>query len=118
MISVPPFKVTGHIHLMPERNLREALTELTGDFLPVTEAAFWSDVLGEARTDGRARRREPRRCPDPGAAHVVDPWADARMAGAGAAAGRTEAVRRAHREAAVARPDVPRPRPPRANPGW
>src|SRR6185312_14987205 len=42
LISVPPFKVTGHIHVMPERNLREALTELTGKFLPVTDAAYWS----------------------------------------------------------------------------
>ena len=34
---------------MPERSLREALTELTGHFLPVTDATYWSDVLGEAR---------------------------------------------------------------------
>ena len=25
MISIPPFKVAGHIHLLPERDLREAL---------------------------------------------------------------------------------------------
>ncbi len=50
VISVPPFKVTGRIHLMPERSLREALTELHGEFIPVTDATFWSDTLGEART--------------------------------------------------------------------
>ncbi len=50
LISVPPFKVTGRIHLLPERDLREALGELTGRFIPVTEAAFWSDAAGEART--------------------------------------------------------------------
>lgn len=76
MISVPPFKVTGHIHLMPEHNLREALTELTGRFLPVTQAAFWSDKLGEARqtaelvavNHGRAQILAPHQ--------YVDPWAD------------------------------------------
>lgn len=49
LISVPPFKVVGRIHLMPERDLREALTELTGHFLPVTDANYWSDTVGEAR---------------------------------------------------------------------
>lgn len=76
LLSVPPFKVTGHIHLMPERNLREALNELTGRFLPVTGAAFWSDVLGEARqtaelvavNHARAQILAPHR--------FVDPWAD------------------------------------------
>jgi len=50
IISVPPFKVTGRIHLLPERDLREALSELTGRFVPVTDASFWSDTVGEART--------------------------------------------------------------------
>ena len=50
LISIPPFKVTGMVHLRPERDLRVALGELTGRFLPVTEAAFWSDAVGEPRT--------------------------------------------------------------------
>ncbi len=50
IISVPPFKVTGRIHLLPERSLREALSELQGGFIPVTEATYWSDTLKEART--------------------------------------------------------------------
>ncbi len=49
VISIPPFKVTGQIHLLPERSLREALTELHGQFVPVTDATYWSDTLGEAR---------------------------------------------------------------------
>jgi hypothetical protein len=49
LISIPPFRVTGRIHILPERDLREALTELTGRFLPVTEATYWSDTVGEAR---------------------------------------------------------------------
>ncbi|HET7677556.1 MAG TPA: hypothetical protein VFK38_06865 [Candidatus Limnocylindrales bacterium] len=50
LISVPPFRITGRIHLLPERDLRQALAELDGRFLPVTEAIFWSDRLNEART--------------------------------------------------------------------
>lgn len=75
LISVPPFKVIGQIHLMPERSLRESLSELTGDFLPVTDATYWSDSLGEARTTAllvavnheRAQILAPHR--------EVDPWA-------------------------------------------
>jgi hypothetical protein len=50
LISIPPFKVTGRVHLLPGRDLREGLTELIGRFLPVTEATFWSDSAGEPRT--------------------------------------------------------------------
>lgn len=48
LISIPPFSVTGRIHLLPERDVREALRELHGRFIPVTDATFWSDVSGEA----------------------------------------------------------------------
>ncbi len=73
VISVPPFKVTGRIHLLPERSLRHALSELTGDFLPVTDATYWSDVLGEARATAslvavnhhRAQIMAPHTAPDP-----------------------------------------------------
>ena len=89
LISVPPFKVTGRIHLMPERSLREALTELTGRFLPVTQATFWSDVVGEARqtaqmvavNHSRAQILAPYLEVDPwagldrGATNEPDPWA-------------------------------------------
>jgi hypothetical protein len=50
LVSVPPFKITGRSHLMPERDLHQALAELLGRFVPMTEAIFWSDALGEART--------------------------------------------------------------------
>lgn len=74
-IAVPPFSVTGHIHLMPERDLRAALRELVGTFLPVTDATYWSDALGEARATSamlavnhaRAQILTPHR--------EVDPWA-------------------------------------------
>jgi hypothetical protein len=52
ILSVPPFKIIGTIHLLPTQgDLREALTELTGRFLPVTDAAFWSDAVGEVRQE-------------------------------------------------------------------
>jgi len=50
LISIPPFSVTGRIHLLPERDVRAALEELNGRFIPVTDATFWSDLLGEAPT--------------------------------------------------------------------
>jgi hypothetical protein len=50
IVSVPPYRITGTIHLLPGRNsLRESLTELTGRFIPITNATYWSDRLGEAR---------------------------------------------------------------------
>lgn len=75
MIAIPPFRVTGRIHLLPERDLGAALRELHGTFLPVTDAAYWSDTLGEARTTAalvavnhaRAQILAPHR--------EVDPWA-------------------------------------------
>jgi hypothetical protein len=87
LISVPPFQVVGHIHLLPERDLRDALEELTGRFIPVTDAEFWSDRLGEARTSApmvavnhaRAQFLTPYR--------ELDPWAGIdRTAVAGGAA--------------------------------
>jgi hypothetical protein len=75
LISIPPFKILGRIHILPERDLREALGELTGRFLPVTDATFWSDTIGEARQTAvmvainhhRAQILAPHR--------EVDPWA-------------------------------------------
>ena len=84
MISIPPFQVIGRIHLLPERSLREALSELTGRFIPVTDATYWSESAGEARQSApmvainhhRAQILAPHR--------EVDPWAGLdRSAGAG-----------------------------------
>ncbi len=81
MISIPPFKITGEIHLLAERNLHESLQELTGRFLPVTDAAYWSDRVGEARqlapmvavNHARAQILAPHR--------EADPWAGLDRAG-------------------------------------
>ena len=75
LISVPPFKVTGFIHLMPERSLRDALSELTGHFLPVTGATYWSDVLGEARTTAELLAVNHERAQILAPHRVSDPWA-------------------------------------------
>ena len=50
LVIVPPFKVVGRIHVLPGRDLREALSELTGRFIPVTDASYWSETLGEPVT--------------------------------------------------------------------
>ena len=49
LVSIPPFRVVGTIHLLPERNLRDALSEFHGRFLPVTDASFWAEGLGGQR---------------------------------------------------------------------
>ena len=47
LVSIPPFRVTGTIHLLTSAlDLREALTDLTGRFLPVTDAEFEAPSRG------------------------------------------------------------------------
>jgi hypothetical protein len=75
LISVPPFKVTGFIHLMPERSLRDALSELTGHFLPVTGATYWSDVLSEARATAELLAVNHERAQILAPHRAADPWA-------------------------------------------
>ena len=80
MISIPPFTITGRIHLQVERPLREALAQLHGDFIPVTEATYWSDSLGEARTTTLLAAVNHSRCQILAPHHEVDPWAGVAMA--------------------------------------
>lgn len=47
LVIVPPFRITGHIHLPTAVELRHALMGLTGRFLPVTEVTYWSETLRE-----------------------------------------------------------------------
>jgi len=66
----------GTIHLLHTGgNLREGLTELTGRFLPVTDAAFWSDPLGEARQEALLVAVNHRRTQILAQYEAVDPWA-------------------------------------------
>jgi hypothetical protein len=85
LLSVPPFRVVGQVHLLPERSLRESLAELHGTFIPVTDATFWSERVGETRQTvafvGVNRARAQVFAPF----REIDPWA-----GVGHAAGATE----------------------------
>jgi hypothetical protein len=75
LLSVPPFRVVGQVHLLPERSLRHSLSELQGAFIPVTDATYWAERVGEARQTvafvavnrARAQVFAPYR--------EVDPWA-------------------------------------------
>jgi len=76
ILSVPPFKIVGTIHLLPTGgDLRDSLTELTGRFLPVTDAAFWSDRVGEARQHALLLAVNHRRTQILAQYQAVDPWA-------------------------------------------
>lgn len=111
LISVPPFKVTGNIYLMPGRSLREALSELSGRFVPVTDAAFWSDVLGEARQTAEIVAVNHDRAQILAPHQVVDPWAD--VGRAAAAAPEAEAPPAPSGDPAWPAADLPsEPRPP------
>ncbi len=95
MISIPPFRIIGRIHLLPERDLREALSELTGQFVPVTDATFWSDSVGEARQSSQLVAINHHRAQILAPHREVDPWAGLNRAGedpvAGPATGPAEA---------------------------
>ena len=91
LVSIPPFRIIGQVHLLPERSLRDSLSELHGAFIPVTDAIFWADRLGEARQSvafvGVNRARAQVFAPY----HEVDPWAGvARPPGGGEPAGDDE----------------------------
>jgi hypothetical protein len=76
IVSVPPFRITGTIHLIPgEPSLREALHELSTRFLPVTDATYWSDRLGEARRTALLVAVNQRRTQILAEHQEVDPWA-------------------------------------------
>jgi hypothetical protein len=74
-ISIPPFKVIGKIHVMPTEGLRQALGDLTGRFFPVTDAAYWSDVMHEPREQASMVAVNHRRAQILAPYKAVDPWA-------------------------------------------
>jgi hypothetical protein len=113
LITVPPFTVTGYIHVLPERDLREALDELTGRFIPVTDAVYWADRLGEGRTEALVVAINHHRAQILAPHREVDPWAGLDRSGEGAAPGAASPTSPASSEAArppdPAWPDVDRP---------
>jgi hypothetical protein len=75
LVSVPPFRIIGHVHLLPERGLRASLAELHGAFLPVTDATFWADRVGESRQTVAFVAVNHARAQVFAPFHEVDPWA-------------------------------------------
>jgi hypothetical protein len=76
ILSVPPFSIVGTVHLLPSGgDLRQALTALTDRFLPVTDAMFWSDRVGEARQQAPLLAVNHRRTQILAQYKAVDPWA-------------------------------------------
>ena len=76
IVSVPPFRITGTIHLMAgEATIREALNELDARFIPVTDATFWSDHLGEGRQSALLLAVNHKRTQILAQHREVDPWA-------------------------------------------
>ena len=110
LISVPPFTVTGHIHLMPERDLHEALQDLMGRFVPVTEATYWSDRVGEARTTALVVAVNHNRAQFLTPYREIDLWAGLdRSAAAGEPAATPPSTADAPRSPDPAWPEVDRP---------
>lgn len=98
LVSVPPFRVRGHIHLHASETLRQALTELHQRFVPVTDATYWSDQLNEPRTEAAMLAFNHARAQIMAPYQEHDPWVDARAA----ALGDEASVRIAPEDAAAA----------------
>ena len=75
LVSIPPFRVIGNVHLLPERSFRESLAELQAPFVPVTDAVFWSDRLGEGRQSAAMVAVNQARAQILAPYREVDPWA-------------------------------------------
>ena len=71
LISIPPFEVTGRIHMLGERDLRDALQELVGRFIPVTDATYGSEAVGEPL------RHAPMVAVNHARAQILSPYGDA-----------------------------------------
>ncbi len=75
IISIPPFRVTGTIHVQAgEATLREALTDLEAAFIPVTDATYWSDAVGEGRRSAIIVAVNRHRTQILAQHQEVDPW--------------------------------------------
>jgi hypothetical protein len=84
IVSIPPFRVVGLVHLQPHRSLRDALGGPHASFVPVTDAIFWSDRPGGGRQSAAMVAVNQAR------AQVIAPYRDA-----GPAAGEEPGVFRA-----------------------
>jgi hypothetical protein len=101
LVSIPPFRVIGNVHLLSERSLRDSLAELQAQFVPVTDAVFWSERLGEARQSAAMVAVNQARAQILAPFREVNPWADLGGSTAPGSPTRLPGV-----------PDDPGPRPP------
>jgi hypothetical protein len=86
IVSIPPFRITGTIHLMAgEATIREALSELEQRFIPVTDATYWSDQVNEGRRTAVVLAVNRHRTQILAQHREVDPWAG--LGGSAAASG-------------------------------
>jgi hypothetical protein len=75
LVLIEPFRVAGQIHPGAKPDEVAALLDLTGRFLPVTEAEYWSTGMDVPRSFApmvAVNRSRALILADP---HVVDPWA-------------------------------------------
>jgi hypothetical protein len=80
VVSVPPFSVAGNVHLLVgEGDPKEGLKRLTESFVPVTDATYWSDQLGEGRRQALLVAVNHRRVQYIAPHHEVDPWAGVQL---------------------------------------
>lgn len=75
LLSIPPFRVIGHVHLLPGRGLRASLADFHEAFIPVTDATFWADRLGESRQTVAFVAVNHARAQVFAPYHEIDPWA-------------------------------------------
>jgi hypothetical protein len=76
IVLVPPFRITGTIHLMAgDATIREALSDLEARFIPVTDATYWSDERGEGKQSSLVVAVNHKRCQILAQHREVDPWA-------------------------------------------
>jgi hypothetical protein len=50
LVILPPFRIAGQLHLLPDRDLHRQLGELTGRFVPMTGCQFWAEAEGPRTT--------------------------------------------------------------------
>ncbi len=107
LVSIPPFRVIGNVHLLPDRSLRDPVGGPRTPFVPVTDAVFWSDQLGAGRQHAAMVAVNQAR------AQILAPYREVQSgAGLEAGAGRAGSGRAVAPTRMPGAPDDPGPRPP------
>ena len=76
VVSVPPFRVAGNVHLLVgDGDIRAGLRALTEAFVPITEATYWSEGLSDGRRQALLVAVNHRRAHYIAPHRELDPWA-------------------------------------------